>query len=394
MKHIFVFLFVLTVSYLSQLGLAWSEEVGKDQPSRIEMEEQVLSRLNIESSENRIRLFLQKDGVVELDFVPHLEKMKQALGLSVSDEVRAKIEASGGVVPDINPMEAYETMSEDQRRSFESVRLQFLVQAARILDKMQGAVGVGIVVGDSLSFIKETSKKLIGKGSSQAEKAEISERKRLAIQGILQGLDYKLWSQAPLVIHANEFGIQASVGIIGLSGFMKKGGGGVEEVGLSLAFNKTQKAFVFEIFHSSERFESAALPVINIGINGKAGVAMSSRDMEKPTKEVKGGVFYPPAFPGSTAAGPELFTAGLSTGLGFPPPPIADFLTFSTKFQRNAILRISVSPVVKGFIRVQIGDVKTSMKLITYRFVEVFNAIRGKVLLLGRSSCQQVFAVP
>ena len=369
------------------MGSAWSSD-------DFSFEEHRLDTVQMGVERDELRIGIAEGRSVSVEATPDLEKMKAALGLTVSDEVRVKIEAAGGQVVEADPMEAYRRLSPENKVLFEQTRRQYLVQAGRVLDKMDGALGAGILIGDSVQFVKRQAMRVVKKPLTPQEKIEKQARKTAIIQSILQGLDYKLWSQAPLVIQANEFGLQASVGVIGLSGFLKKGGGGLEEIGLSLAFNKQNKAFVFEIFHSSERFDHSAMPALNIGINGKAGMLMVSRDLQDPTRAMKGSTFYPPAFPGSSGAGPELFTAGMSSGVGFPPPPLADFLTFTNKFERNTVIRVTVSPMVKGFVRVQLGDVKTSAKLITYRFVDIYNAIRNKVIQYNRASCQRVFAMP
>ncbi|WP_374032276.1 hypothetical protein [Bdellovibrio bacteriovorus] len=49
-------------------------------------------------------------------------------------------------------------------------------------------------------------------------------RSQQAVQSILRGLDYKLWSQAPLVIDSNEFGLSVSAGILAEAGVLRKGG--------------------------------------------------------------------------------------------------------------------------------------------------------------------------
>jgi hypothetical protein len=159
---------------------------------------------------------------------------------------------------------------------------------------------------------------------------------------------------------------------------MKKGAGGAEEVGFSLAFNKTQKAFVFEIFHNSEKFDNTKAAVSVIGIVGKAGMTMGHREG---AETIRGSSFYPPAVPGYSMSSPEVFSAGASSSLGFPPPPLADLLTFTNQFQRQALLRVTVSPLVKGFVRIHVGDVKGSVTLIGMRFVDIYTVVAQKIRL-------------
>src|SRR5690606_4817294 len=124
------------------------------------------------------------------------------------------------------------------------------------------------------------------------EKRTFSERSRLAAQAILQGIDYKLWSQAPLLIDANEFGVSASIGLLAETGVLRKGGGGAEEIGLSFAYNKKSRAFVFEIFHNSERFDNTKAAVSVIGVVGKLGLSMAHKDAGFEARTMKGSAFY------------------------------------------------------------------------------------------------------
>ncbi len=326
----------------------------------------------------KIAIQLSNGESVSIDALPDIGQMKAALGLSVTDKVRQKIEAKGGVVIDVDPLTGWKSLSKSNQNKFSDLRITYLKQVVKILDKMHGLIGVGIVTGDAFKFTIQKTKRIFvePKVLTVVEKKEMSERKRLAIESIARAIDFKMWFQAPLLINANEFGIQASAGIIGLGGFQKKGGGGLEEIGLSLAFNKNSRAFIFEVFHNGERFDNATMPAFNVGINGKANLVMKAASADGKMKVSEGSTFYPPAFPGSTSYGPDMYAAGMSTGVGFPPPPLGDLLTFTNTYKRTALIRISVSPLVKGFVRVNVGDLRVPVKSILYRFVDIFNGIR------------------
>jgi hypothetical protein len=91
---------------------------------------------------------------------------------------------------------------------------------------------------------------------------------------------------------------------------------------------------------------------------------------------------------------PEYFAAGFSSSLGLPPPPLADLMTFTNKFERHSLIRVTVSPLVKGFIRLELGDVKGSFKGIAIRFADIFKTIAYKVHILRRpGQCASVFAI-
>lgn len=330
---------------------------------------------------------------VTLDAYPDVNAMKEALGLTIPDKVRAEILARGGKIEDVNPLDSYEHLSPENKAKFQEMRLHFLTNAARILNSTKFALGAGSLMGDGFSFIKVNVKKVFGKNTPKEEKERLTFKQRSdqAIMNVLKGMDYKLWSQAPLLIDSNEFGLSVSLGIVAETGVMKKGAGGAEEVGFSMAYSKSKKAFVFEIFHNTERFDNTKAAISVIGVVAKAGMTMGHREG---AETLKGHSFYPPAIPGFSMNSPEYFAAGFSSSLGLPPPPLADLLTFTNKFERHSLIRVTVSPLVKGFIRLEVGYMKGSFKGIAVRFIDIFKAIAYKVHILRRpGQCASVFAV-
>lgn len=271
------------------------------------------------------------------------------------------------------------------------MRIHFLTNAARILNSTKFVLGAGSLVGDGFSFVTLKVKKVFGKGAEQEpkEKRTFQERSHQVTQALLRGIDYKLWSQAPLVMESNEFGISVAAGFLAETGIMRRGAGGIEEVGINLGYNKTSKAFVFEIFHNSEKFDSTKGAFTVFGLVGKAGLMISRRNG---SETQKGSAFYPPMLPAYSMTSSEYFTAGFSSSLGFPLPPFSDVMMYTNKFESHSLIRITVSPIVKGFIRMEVGDVKGSLKLVTMRFVDVFTAIAHKIRFHRHVSCSAVFS--
>lgn len=327
--------------------------------------------------------------IFSFEKIPDREAMKEALGLKIPEKVKEQIIARGGSLEEIDPLQPYESMTPESQKKFQDMRVLFLSNAARILSSTSVVFGVGSLVGDALSVVKNGAMKVIGKGKQEEpkEKRSFQQRRQDAVAAILKGIDYKLFSQAPLVIESNEFGLSASVGIVAETGVLRKGGGGAEELGFSLAYNKKNRAFVFELFHNSEVFDNTKAAVSVVGVVGKAGISLGRREG---ADTIKGSSFYPPALPGYSSASPDYFSAGLSSSLGLPPPPLADLLTFTNKAERHNWVRITVSPVVKGFVRLQIGDVRGSFKLVAMKFVDLYNAIANKVNS-SRRACGPVF---
>lgn len=376
---------ILALLFLTIGTLAWAEEPIVE----TETVEQVLEEAQV-VREERTQIRLKDGQVFEFAALPDREEMKAALGLTLPEEVKAQILARGGSVEEADPLAPYQSLPEDRRQKFQEMRLHFLTNAARILSSTKFVFGAGSLVGDALSFVKIKVRKVLGKEVELPPRVQrtFNERSHQAIQAVLKGIDYKLWSQAPLVIDSNEFGVSASLGLLAETGVLHRGGGGAEEVGLSLAYNKSSRAFVFEIFHNSESFDNTKAAISVIGIVGKAGITLGRRNG---AESMKGSTFYPPAVPGFSTSSSEYFSAGVSSSLGLPPPPLADLLTFTNKFERNVLIRVTVSPLVKGYVRVHFGDVKGSLRLVAMRFVDVYRAISDKVLRTGRRSCGPVF---
>ncbi len=115
-----------------------------------------------------------------------------------------------------DPLKAFNELSEERQQRFREVRLTFLTGAARILNSVKFVAGAGSLVGDGFSFIFTKAKKTLGFKPEPRESVQrtFRERSQRAVQVILRNLDYKMWSQAPLVIDSNEYGIGISVGLL------------------------------------------------------------------------------------------------------------------------------------------------------------------------------------
>lgn len=382
-----------SIFILLSLSLGISAGAQSIESGELEVEQRILAAPAIEEAPaEKILIKVADKHTFEIDTAPNVEEMKAALGLILPEKVKAEILARGGVIEDVDPLEAYNQLNDEQKAKFHEARLHFLSNAARILSSSRLVLGAGSLVGDAFSFVKVKVKKALGKEVEAGEKVRrtFSERSYQAVQSALKGIDYKLWSQAPMLIDSNEFGLSLSLGVVAETGVMKRGGGGAEELGISLAVNKTNRAFVFEIFHNSERFDNTKAAISVLGVVAKAGMTMGHRE---DARTLKGSSFYPPAVPGYSTASAEFFSAGFSSSLGLPPPPLADLLTFTNKFERHIWIRVTVSPMVKGFVRVQFGDVRGSMKLVAMRFVDVLHAISDKVVRLAGKNrrCSAVF---
>lgn len=383
-------LWLFFILALTPVSLVWADVSTIENSAETELLETTLDPAKVLQREQLV-IKISEDKVFTFDAIPDRDLMKESLGLVIPEEVKKQIIAKGGSLEEVNPLQPFESMTAESQKKFLDMRVLFLSNAARILNSTKFVFGAGSLVGDAMSFVKTKALKVIGKNPEMAPASQrtFQQRSHEAVAAVLTGIDYKLFSQAPLVIESNEFGVSVSAGLLAETGILHKGGGGAEELGFSLAFNKTSKAFVFEIFHNSESFDNTKAAVSVIGIVGKAGITLGRR---QGAETLSGHSFYPPAVPGYSTSSSDYFSAGLSSSLGLPPPPLADLLTFTNKSERHAWIRVTVSPIVKGYVRIQFGDVRGSFKLVMMRFVGIYDAIANRVRsTMGRRSCGPVF---
>ncbi len=291
-----------------------------------------------------------------------------------------------------DPFAGYKSLSLPDKEKFQQRRLDFLKKAAQVFYKTKFVLGVGSLVGKSFSFVIDKALTLGGKPRLKVDDSlTLKQRSDRTAQNLLQSLDERLWRQAPLFIASNEYGVSMSVGFMALRGFREAGQGGGEEIGLSLGYNKQSRAFVFEIFHSSENFINSFAPVGLIGFPLKAGPFMAARLKGQETTSLKGESHYPMAMPGFSAENSEYFTSGFNSSIGLPPSPIVDMMTYNNSFDRKTLIRITVSPLVVGYLRIQFGDIKGSMKLIGTRVSDVVKTVAEKTRQQPQGACHSIF---
>lgn len=379
--------FILLAIVLWTSG-AWAASEEPRSVQETELIEATLEPAQVEADDKKLRITLPNGKTFEFANEPDVDKMRESLGLNLSEKMKAQVLAAGGSIDPVNPLAAYETLSDEKRAQFQASRVAILKGTARFLTWTKFAYGAGTFVGDAVSFVKVKTLKAIGKEVEVApkEKRTFQMRSEQAVENILRGLDYKLFSQAPLVVDKNEVGLVLSMGILAESGVAKKGFGGSEEIGLSMAYSKSKKAFIFEIFHSSEKFESTLSGVGVVGIVGKAGIQVAHRHG---AESLKGTSFYPPGIPGFSTISPEYAAIGVSSSYGL--PPLADYMTYSNKFERTNMIRITISPLVPGFVRVQFGSFVRPFQLMGMRFVDGFQLIAQKIKSKKAPSCAALF---
>lgn len=241
--------------------------------------------------------------------------------------------------------ENYDSMTEPMKTKFLMNRDMFFQNAAKVLHSLDWAMGIGSLTKEKILFFKNRDK----------IPEKFKERKTRIVQAFLESINKQLWHDAPVVGNANEFAVAASAGVGLEGGSFSKGWGGQFELGISLGMNKTQKAFVFQIYRNLEKFKSTVLPgFFYAGLVGKGGIQIMENTNGK-IEARRGESFYPPAAPGYLTETPSMVSSGMSSGLGVPPPPLGDLLTFTNHIDHKALIRVVVSPTLKGFVRIYFG---------------------------------------
>ncbi len=289
-------------------------------------------------------------------------------------------------------------LSQTDFDNFLKTRYDFLNHAARLLQNLKYGFGVGYIIKDKYQFYKEkkqiqelielantidSSARYDMLNSAQQGKEElqyrISESKdktfstkaNQVILSILGSIDSQLWHQASIVSHANEFGIMLAAGAEAEGGGRNtKGWGGLTDIGISLGYNRDEKAVAIQIFHDLEPFQSTQMPMVFIaGLVAKAGIYVANQGEDL---TARGSSFYPPMAPGFSSQTNRSFMAGFSSGMTWPPSPIGDMLTYSNKLKQTTLFRLTLSPLTKGFIRIRSGALK---EIINAAYIPIKNLI-------------------
>ena len=343
----------------------------------------------------------------------------KAEAVQSSDRLEIKMASRVYTLEDPRPGSAdranFEQLSPEEQAVFIKNRGSFLTQAAKALQMLKYGFGIGSVVKERLKFtiraLKDESARIAMNDmdplvradvqsareremQKRAEETELrlqttlKQRSETIIQGFLQGLDRKLWSQALLFAHSNEFGVMASGGLEILAGMDKKGWGGLFDIGLSIGYNRDTRVLAIQVFRDFERFQSTTMKAVFVaGVLGKAGMYMSN---QRPGEMARQGIsFYPPMIPGYSSMTPSQFQTGISTGLTWPPSPLGDLLTYTNTLDNKVLLRFTVSPMMKGFVRVETGLGLSSLRFFISPVEKAINSLR--TLFFGSRLCGRVF---
>lgn len=238
--------------------------------------------------------------------------------------------------PTIEDRTAFISLPEPEKESFSRNRKVFLSALAKSLNTVKYGFAVGALVSRSKDSrtLRERAEKIVG--------------------AILNRVDKSLWTQAPLFARSNEFGIVIAGGLEFIAGKRERGWGGIVDFGLTIGYNRDERALTLQIIRDVEHYQKSALPVVFLtGALTKAGFYVANQKGHELQNE--GISFYPPMAPAFSSITPNNFMTGFSSGLTWPPSPVGDMLTYTDKLDQTVILRLSISPLLKGFVRVTSG---------------------------------------
>jgi|GEM_PF-1256739 hypothetical protein len=370
--------------------------------------------------DERLIIKINDEVKFSVEEAPSSDTLKIALGFKITDDVREAALSSGDSLPEeIDPLKSFNELSPENRQKFMEKRAKILSLIARGLYHSRGVIGLFSLAGDGFTVVKRG---VVGLFKFQpkiepTEKWSFKESNLRRVQAVVKMVDNLLWFQAPLVISNNELGLVVGGGAIGEQGIRMRGKGGSEEFAISIGINKNAQGFVFEVFHGHEVFHDSLMVTSVAGVVLKAGAYARSRDITDFLKVKPGQSFYPPALPGYMSYGPDYIALGGSTSFGWPPVG-ADVLTYRNDYQHPPLFAVMAGRMVKGFVRIEVGDVKGSAKIVGQRIsdayqagknadykgmsravivrvVDVTKAISDKLRYMGiRSSCGPVFLLP
>ncbi len=310
--------------------------------------------------------------------------------------------------------QAKQSLTPAEYEMFRENRMSFLNLAAKALQSLKWGFGAGMVIKNHFNFKSEKSSyqkwieearrsdegqrddillalqreqpALDAKWRSEMNKTYQQKSDQLIVK-ILNSLDSKLWDQAAIVAESNEFGVMMAVGLQAEGGRAAGvGRGGLIDFGISIGFNRTEKALAIQLFNDVESFKTTQMPVVLVaGLVGKFGPYIANQGKELTATGVS---YYPPMVPGFSSSTNRSFMFGASSGLTWPPSPIGDMLTYSNSLKQSTLLRISLSPLVKGFLRIKSANLKQLAAVSFSGLMKLISSSDKKVNVL---ICERLF---
>lgn len=352
------------------------------------------------------------ENLIESDFAATVLEQDKKLEITVG---KSRYRLS----PSSENIEQFLAMDQAEQKNFLNKRVQFISQAAKAFEMLKYGFGMGSLVKDKIKFMIQPLKDrwalhdfdhlppgvqqdiLAAKNRTLIEreqykdlifKQSMKERSEQIIQSYLTGLDQVIWGQAQLFAKTNEFGLLLNGNLTLLGGSrVGRGFGGQIGLGISIGYNREEKAVVIQIFRDLEKFKSTTMTALfSAAATAKAGFYIENHHGGENLR--KGISFYPPMFPGYSTITPSHFQTGFSSGVGFPPAPMGDMLTYTNELNSNSVIRVTFSRMLKSFVRIESGvSIRDLFQIIKTPLQKMLDLISNR----GQSPalCKAIFSI-
>jgi hypothetical protein len=265
--------------------------------------------------------------------------------------------------------QVFESMTPEMQKEFLESRKTILNFTAKVLKFGKLKYGLGQIIknkitqivskvrrnGNPLDHLINDAQTANGLPQTDSLSVNHTKAKHELGKGVLNQIDQQLWLAAPVVASQNEFTISAWLGVILEAGGRHRGVGGSLGFGLNIGYNKDSKAFVFEIFQDIDSYEKGITGVLLAGLTPKIGINLINQKAGEEMKSRTGQSLYPPVAPLFSSKYSDMAVIGLSSALLSFPPLIGDGMAYVNTSDRRTLLRVTVSPVMKGFLRFKVA---------------------------------------
>jgi hypothetical protein len=158
----------------------------------------------------------------------------------------------------------------------------------------------------------------------------LRERGTMALNKLLQTLDFQLWKRAYEIVNHNQFVFKASLGIVAQGGQFKYVAGGMKSYAFRFGYDIHTKRLVIDIIPETEKLEYAMMCPILVGLIPKIGFASYANKPEG--RCFASNTYYAPAAPVYATRGKDFSETGFSMSLLAFPMGISEFYTFKSQF--------------------------------------------------------------
>lgn len=243
----------------------------------------------------------------------------------------------------------YYSLNTNSQAEFQKNRLFILGKFASVMEKTELVVGFVSVIKSKLKNIfkkKDKGQTVLGVLDSREKGHEVISR-------MIEVIDRRLWLRAPVVATQNEFAFTLGVSALAMAGHRKVGVGTSLGLMISMGFNRQTRKAIFEITLETQKFSRAwGVPTLLLAIAPRGSISVTDQRPKAEMDLREGRNYYPPLAAGYFFDTEHHVEIGAESHLLSCPPLYPMACTFMTKVWRLPALRITVSPLTKGFVRV------------------------------------------